>query len=73
MFKNWYKLTGVSNELFGQWKENLRNDILWWIDESGDVEMRIQLPIWAAAKMKRQIEEFNAVHEYCLLGLEKIA
>lgn len=35
--------------------------------------MRIQLPIWAAAKMKRQIEEFNVMHEYCLLGLEKIA
>ena len=71
MFEKWYKLTGISKELFDSWKDDLRQDILWW-EEAGEVQMRIKLPVWKALRMKKQIEEFNLLHENCILGLEKV-
>ena len=30
MFKKWYAIKGITNELFDAWKNDLRSDILWW-------------------------------------------
>ena len=62
MFNAWYSLRGVSRELFEEWKDVLREDILWWEDETGDIHMRINLNIIESIKMRKDIRAFNELH-----------
>ena len=72
MFNAWYSLRGVSRELFEEWKDVLREDILWWEDETGDVHMRINLNIFQAIKMRNDIRAFNEMHDTTKLNLVKL-
>ena len=72
MFNAWYSLRGVSRELFEEWKDVLREDILWWEDETGDVHMRINLNIIESIKMRKDIRAFNEMHDTTKLKLIKL-
>ena len=72
MFNAWYSLRGISRELFEGWKDVLREDILWWEDESGDVHMRINLNVFQAIKMRKDIRAFNEMHDITKLELVKL-
>lgn len=72
MFNAWYSLRGVSRELFEEWKDVLREDILWWEDETGDVHMRINLNIFQAIKFRKDIRAFNEMHDITKLELVKL-
>ena len=72
MFNAWYSLRGVSRELFEEWKDVLREDILWWEDETGNVHMRIKLNIIESIKMRKDIRAFNELHDMTKLELVKL-
>ena len=72
MFNAWYSLRGVSRELFEGWKDVLREDILWWEDETGDVHMRIKLNFVESIKMRKDIRAFNELHVTTKLKLIKL-
>ena len=72
MFNAWYSLRGVSRELFEGWKDVLREDILWWEDEVGKIHMRMNLNIFQAMKMKRDVKAFNELHSEMQLELVKL-
>ena len=72
MFNAWYSLRGVSRELFEEWKDVLREDILWWEDETGDVHMRIKLNVFESIKMRKDIRAFNELHDMTKLELVKL-
>ena len=72
MFNAWYSLGGVSRELCEGWKGVLREDILWWEDETGDVHMRIKLNIFESIKMRKDIRAFNELHDMTKLELVKL-
>lgn len=49
MFERWYKIKGITKELFENWKNELRTDIITWEDGDG-IEARIRLN-WIEAKI----------------------
>ena len=52
MFKKWYAIKGITNELFDVWKNDLRSDILWWKEPEEETQLRIRLPLIEAIKMR---------------------
>ena len=59
MFKKWYAIKGITNELFDAWKNDLRSDILWWKEPEEETQLRIRLPLIEAIKMRILIRQFN--------------
>ena len=40
MFKKWYAIKGITNELFDVWKNDLRSDILWWKEPEEETQLK---------------------------------
>ena len=72
MFENRYAIKGITNELFENWKNDLRTDILWWEFPGEDVQLRIKLSIIEAIKMKYLISKYNKEQAHCDLKLVKV-
>lgn len=68
MFGKWYKIVGLTDELFEVWKNDLRKDVIIW-KENGNIEARINLNPIQAIHMERLINKNNKQQPYYKLGL----
>lgn len=58
----WYKLTGISTEMFEANKDNFNPELIIWVD--GDmVQARIMLNWFEAWMLRRKIRQWNRKHE----------
>lgn len=65
MFNNWYKIKGISKEMYEVWKGELREDIVAW--ESGnDAHLRIKLNPISAFLLRRQMRKWNSKNVGCI-------
>lgn len=58
MFEKWYKIVGLTRELYESWKEDLREDIIVY-EENGNVEARILLNPFEAIRLNLLMEDNN--------------
>lgn len=58
MFEKWYKIVGLTRELYESWKEDLREDIIVY-EENGNIEARILLNPFEAIHLNLLMEDNN--------------
>lgn len=58
MFEKWYKILGLTRELYESWKEDLREDIIVY-EENGNIEARILLNPFEAIYLNILMEDNN--------------
>lgn len=63
MFTKWYRIEGITKGMYEANKDDLRKDIVVWLD--GDkVEARIMLNLLEAFKMNKEIMKYNKTSEH---------
>lgn len=70
MFTGWYKIEGITTEMFEANKGDLRPDVIAW--KNGDtVEARIMCNVFEAIKLKLQIKKWNqeSEHKFALVRM----
>lgn len=68
MFEKWYKIEGITVELYNTWNKDLRKDIVIWI-ENNKLEARIKLGWFQAIRFKRSMSRNNKKQTYYKLQL----
>ena len=68
MFEKWYKIVGLTKELYEGWKDEMRQDIIVW-EENGNIEARIRLHPFEAIYMNNLMEKNNKQQPYYKLQL----
>ena len=72
MCTKWYKIKGISKELYEEWKDDIREDIV-VREENGEYQFRIRLTRFEAFCMRRQIKKTNLNNPVCLRLEKEIA
>lgn len=70
MMGKWYKITGISKEVFESWKDNLRDDVIAWT-KGDEINLRIRLNWFEAFRMRMCMRKIN-LHNPIVLGLERV-
>ena len=63
MFAKWYRIFGVSTEMYEDMKGTFDENILAYKEESGDIHVSAHLSIFEAWKMRRQMKRWNQENE----------
>lgn len=69
MRTKWYKITGITNEMYKEWKDELREDIIVY-EENGERHFKMKLTALEAFQMRQQMKRIN-LNNPCVLKLEK--
>ena len=69
MFERWYKIEGITHELLEAWGDGLREDLVIYEDNYGEIHTRIKLNPIEAFRMNRSIKSNNYGQPYYKLKL----
>lgn len=69
MVTRWYKILGITNKMYEDWKKDLREDIIVY-EEDGVMQFRMKLTWFEALCMRFRMRRINLNYP-CVLKLEK--
>ena len=69
MFSKWYAIKGITSEMYNEWKDNMRQDILAFEDGKGVVHIHIKLTLIEALWMRHLIYRNNKRQDRYVLAL----